>query len=181
MASNSNKDDKTDGSQPECTCHCGIGWCWAWWGYYSKVMTLSRSGQGSIMFTWDVYSGGDPYRPHNWSIPKHPQEFTREIQRTESNTPSNQPDVTPVWNGSNNTTIIVIFLPRASTSNPMNHNSSTHGDMGWGWASQGCHPKVMTRSYLGLSRVKWGHTGGNSLFLLFLLKFCSLEKSMHGD
>ena len=36
----------------------------------------------------------------------------------------------------------------------MNPNPSTHGDMGWGYASLVCHPKVMTRSSQGQSKVK---------------------------
>ena len=29
----------------------------------------------------------------------------------------------------------------------MNPNPSTHGDMDWGWASQGCYTKVIVRSF----------------------------------
>ena len=36
----------------------------------------------------------------------------------------------------------------------MNPNPSTCGDMGWGWASQGYYPKVMTRSSQGHREVK---------------------------
>ena len=38
--------------------------------------------------------------------------------------------------------------------NLMNSNPSTHGDMSWGWASQGYYPKVMTRSSQGHRKVK---------------------------
>ena len=36
----------------------------------------------------------------------------------------------------------------------MNPNPSTHGDMGWCWASQGYYPKVMTMSSQGHRKVK---------------------------
>ena len=36
----------------------------------------------------------------------------------------------------------------------INPNPSTHGDMGWGWASQGYYPKVITGSSQGHREVK---------------------------
>ena len=70
----------------------------------------------------------------------------------------------------------------ASTLNTtwMNPNLSrpTPGAMGWGWASQGCYPKVITRSSQGHRKVKQLKIGENSLFLLGLLQFNSLEMLM---
>ena len=64
--------------------------------------------------------------------------------------------------------------------NLLNHNPSTftHGDMGWGLVLQGCYSKIMARSSQSHIKVKSGQAGENSLFLVFLLRFCSLEKSM---
>ena len=59
----------------------------------------------------------------------------------------------------------------------MNPNPSTHGDVGWDWASQGNHPKghakVISRSQEG--QISSESIGENSLFLLVLLQFSSLE------
>ena len=52
-------------------------------------------------------------------------------------------------------------------------NAVTHGDMGWGWASYGCYPKVTTRSSQVHSKVKSDEIGENSSFLL---QFCSLNE-----
>ena len=67
---------------------------------------------------------------------------------------------------------VVMFGPVASTQiRLMNPNPSIHGDMGWGWASLGCYPKVTAMSYQLI-------IGENNQFLLVLLQFSSLEMSM---
>ena len=41
----------------------------------------------------------------------------------------------------------------------INPSPSTHGDMGCGWASYGCYPKVIARSSQGHSKVKLAQNG----------------------